>query len=60
VSIVLSRARRDHTNARVWSRLAASAETHMLPGDHVTLITRYVAELAQVIRATIERRLAQG
>jgi amino acid adenylation domain-containing protein len=60
VSIVLSRARRDDTNARVWSRLAASAETHVLPGDHVTLITRYVAELAQVIRATIERRLAQG
>ena len=60
VSVVRSRAHRDHANARAWSRLAASVETHVLPGDHVTLITRYVAELAQVIRGTIERRLAQA
>ena len=58
VSIVLSRVNRDRTSAGGWSQLAASAETHVLPGDHVTLITRYVDELAQVIRATIERRLA--
>jgi hypothetical protein len=32
----------------------------VLPGDHVTLITRHVAELAAVIRATIERRRAHA
>ena len=42
-----------------WSRFAASAEVHVLPGNHVTLITRHVAELAGVIRETIARALAQ-
>ena len=60
VSVVRSSAHGDRASACVWTQLAASAETHVLPGDHVTLITRYVADLAQVIRATIERRLAQS
>ena len=40
-----------------WGRLAASAEIHVLPGDHVTLVTRYVHELAKVTRAAIGRVL---
>jgi thioesterase domain-containing protein len=38
-----------------WARFAASTEVHVLPGDHVTLITRHVGELAQVVRAAIGR-----
>jgi thioesterase domain-containing protein len=60
VAVVRSREFRLHPSDRGWSHLAASTETHVLPGDHVTLITRYVAELAELIRATIERRLAQA
>jgi thioesterase domain-containing protein len=40
-----------------WSRLAASAEVHVLPGDHVTLVTGHVGELAQVVRGAIDRAL---
>ena len=55
-----SRGFRHHASDRGWSRFDASAERHVLPGDHVTLITRHVAELAAVIRATIERRVAHA
>jgi amino acid adenylation domain-containing protein len=40
-----------------WAQLASSAETHILPGDHVTLLTRHVGELANVTRAAIEHAL---
>jgi thioesterase domain-containing protein/acyl carrier protein len=36
-----------------WSRLARSFEVHDMPGDHVTLITRHVGKLAEVVRAAI-------
>ena len=36
-----------------WGRLAASTEVHVLPGDHVTLVTRHIRELAQVTREAI-------
>jgi amino acid adenylation domain-containing protein len=32
-----------------WSRFAATVEVHDTPGDHTTLVTRHVVELAQVI-----------
>jgi thioesterase domain-containing protein len=38
-----------------WSHLTQSLEVHDLPGDHVTLITRHVAELAQVVRGAMDR-----
>ena len=57
LAILRSRGFRIHPSDRGWSRFARSTEMHTLPGDHVTLITRHVAELAQVVRASIERRL---
>ncbi len=47
--LVRSRERDDTPRDLGWSRLAATVEIHDLPGDHVTLVTRHVAELAQVI-----------
>ncbi len=38
-----------------WSRLAPDCEAHTVPGGHVTLITRHLAELAEVVRSAIER-----
>jgi thioesterase domain-containing protein len=43
-----------------WAKLGQSAEIHVLPGDHVTLVTRYVDELANVTRAAIDRVLEQA
>ena len=57
VVIVRSRKLADARRDLGWSRLAPSAEVHHLPGDHVTLITGHVAELAQVLRAAIDRAL---
>ena len=57
VAILRSHGFRRHASDAGWSRFAQSTEMHALPGDHVTLITRHVAELAEVIRTTIERRL---
>ena len=42
-----------------WVRFSANREIHVLPGDHTTLVTRHVGELAQVIRSGIERVLEQ-
>jgi thioesterase domain-containing protein len=36
-----------------WSRFAPRIEVHVLPGDHVTLVTRHVGALAQVIRGAM-------
>ena len=38
-----------------WSRLARSWEGHVLPGGHVTLITRHLPDLARTIRDAIAR-----
>ncbi len=38
-----------------WSRFARSWEGHVLPGDHVTLITRHLADLARTLRDAIAR-----
>ena len=61
--IVRSRTLDDARPELGWARLAHSAEIHVLPGDHVTLVTRYVGELALVTRAAIDRvheRAAKG
>jgi hypothetical protein len=60
VSIVRSGDLRDARPDLGWSRLAASTEIHVLPGNHVTLVTWHVAELAQVIRGTIDRARARA
>jgi len=38
-----------------WRHLAASAEIHVIDGDHATIVTR-VGELARVIRPVMARR----
>jgi hypothetical protein len=43
-----------------WARLAASSEVHVLPGDHDTLVTRHVGELAKVTRVAIDRVLERA
>ncbi len=55
VAVVRTRGYRDPRPDLGWSRHAANTAVHILPGDHLTLVTRHVAELAQVIRRTIER-----
>ena len=36
-----------------WKSLAASAEVHVLHGDHATIVTRQVGKLARVIRSAV-------
>ena len=43
-----------------WSSLARSVEVHDLPGDHVTLITRHVGVLAEVVREAMDRALEKA
>jgi thioesterase domain-containing protein len=43
-----------------WTRLVRRLELVVLPGDHVTLVTRHVGALAEAIRGAIERTLAPG
>jgi thioesterase domain-containing protein len=38
-----------------WSRLAGSVESHFVPGNHTTLITRHVGDLAATIRSALAR-----
>ncbi len=38
-----------------WARLAGSTEVHVLHGDHVTIVTHQVDQLAKVTRATFDR-----
>jgi amino acid adenylation domain-containing protein len=40
-----------------WTRHAPRVEVHVLPGDHVKLVTQHTAALAQVIHGAIERTL---
>jgi amino acid adenylation domain-containing protein len=60
VVVVRSRKLDDARPDLGWLRLAASGEVHVLPGDHVTLITQHVAELARVARGAIDRSLERA
>jgi amino acid adenylation domain-containing protein len=40
-----------------WTPLATSAFIHVLPGDHNTLVTRHVGEVAVLTRSAIDRAL---
>jgi thioesterase domain-containing protein len=55
IVIVRSRTLDDARRDLGWSRLAASAEIHSLPGDHRSLITRHADEMAQVVHGAIVR-----
>jgi thioesterase domain-containing protein len=41
-----------------WSRLVSSVEVHEVPGDHSTLLTTHVGELAARIREALTRATA--
>ena len=55
--LVLLRSRRNAAmDADVrWSRLARSCDRYLLPGNHVTLVTRHVKLLARVIGEALAR-----
>jgi len=55
VVIIRSRHLDDVRPELEWTRLGASAENHVLPGNHVSLVTRHTAALARTVRAAIER-----
>jgi len=38
-----------------WSRFAASVEVHVLPGNHGSMLTRHIADVASTIRAALAR-----
>ena len=40
-----------------WAGFAASTEVHVLPGDHVTVVTRHIDRLASVTRQAIDHAL---
>jgi thioesterase domain-containing protein len=43
-----------------WSRLARSCDRYLLPGNHVTLVTRHVRLLARVIGDALARACAKA
>jgi thioesterase domain-containing protein len=52
--LLRSRERNEPPRDLGWSRFAATVEIHDLPGDHRTLVTRHIVELAQVIRGAMQ------
>ena len=63
VHLVIVRSAESNASAHdePWSRLARGAELHVLPGDHVTLVTEAGGErFAAVIRGVIDRATARG
>lgn len=57
--VVQAREGRDPAPDAGWSRFARSWEGHVVPGDHVTLITRHLPELARTIREAIGRSASE-
>ncbi len=43
-----------------WARLAPSHERIVLPGGHMSMLTRHVGELSRAIRGVIDRATAAG
>lgn len=58
--LVRSSERKEPPRDLGWSRFAATVEIHDIPGDHVTLVTRHVVELAQVIRGAMQNVFARA
>ena len=55
--VVIQAQERDRGPGAGWMRLAPDCESHLVPGGHVTMITRHLGELAAVVRGAIERAL---
>jgi amino acid adenylation domain-containing protein len=52
--LLRSRERSEPPRDLGWSRFATTVEIHDLPGDHRTLVTSHIVELAQVIRDAMQ------
>ncbi|MBK6805993.1 MAG: AMP-binding protein [Betaproteobacteria bacterium] len=55
--VVIQAKERDRGAGAGWMRFAPDCESHLVPGGHVTMITRHLGELAAVVRDAIERAL---
>jgi thioesterase domain-containing protein len=55
--IVQAQELRDPAPDAGWSRFARTWEGHIVPGGHVTLITRHLADLTRTVRDAIGRAL---
>jgi amino acid adenylation domain-containing protein len=55
LALVRSRSLDGETRDLGWARFAARVEIHRLPGDHSTVVTRHVGDVARVIRGAIGR-----
>ena len=53
--VIQAEAWRDPAPDAGWARLARSVEGHVVRGDHVTLITRHLGDLARIVVDAIER-----
>ncbi len=47
--------RNDLRTALGWSAVSSDVETHVIPGDHHTAITRHIGDTAAVIRASLDK-----
>jgi hypothetical protein len=43
-----------------WSRVARDVEVHVIPGTHLTFITRHVAMLGETLRGCLGRAVGAG
>ncbi len=56
--IVQAQEWRDPAPDAGWSRFARTWEGHVVPGGHVTLITRHLAELTRTVGDAVARAVA--
>jgi amino acid adenylation domain-containing protein len=59
IAVLHSASFRDFRPNLGWSSVGQDVETHLIPGDHLTSITRHVAETAARMRACIDAALLQ-
>jgi thioesterase domain-containing protein len=57
IVLLRSKAMADPERDLGWSRFGGSGEVHVLPGNHTSIITRYVGDVAKVVRGAIDRAL---
>jgi len=49
-----------HTKIRAWQRLLPDATMHIMPGEHLDLVTTHAAALAHQLRASLDTTAAGG
>lgn len=58
--VVQAQVGRDPAPDAGWSRFAPSVEGHVVPGDHVTLITQHLDALARTLREALAKAETRG